>query len=402
MNELKTKYISNNPKFDYLPNTDRYLTYSEQAKYRFNLIGCGNMGIEHMRVTMLEGRAIIHGVYDPNPKSINQVKKQFATLSQETNLVEYESLAKACNDPDVDGLIICTPNFTHIEVVKEAIKSGKHIMLEKPMTTNLEDAYEVVRMSKEYTSIFQIGLQYRYKAIYEEAIHETLERKSLGTIKTISIMEHRVPFLDKVNQWNKFSKYSGGTLVEKCCHYFDLMNLLAQAKPVQVYASGSMAVNFTDFEYKGEKSDIIDNAFVTVLYDNGIRANFNLCMFSPLFYEELVICGDEGRLKASENEDFLPTKRPRNHLEILRGEGKPSRITTPCYPIHIEESGHGGGTYYEHVYFVDNIEGTSTSTASVEEGFWSVVVGIAAEESLKQGNAILVEELLTNRGIDLK
>ncbi|WP_017378830.1 Gfo/Idh/MocA family protein [Paenisporosarcina sp. TG-14] len=399
--ELKTKYISNNPKFDYLPDSDRYLTNSEQPKYRFNIIGCGNMGIEHMRVTMLEGRATIHGVYDPNPKSIDQVKKQFASISPESNLVEYETLTDACNDTDVDGLIICTPNYTHIDIVREAIKSGKHIMLEKPMTTNLEDAYEVVQIAKDYKSIFQIGLQYRYKAIYDEAIHEALERKSLGDIKTISIMEHRVPFLDKVKQWNKFSKYSGGTLVEKCCHYFDLMNLFAQAKPVKVYASGSMAVNFADFEYDGEKSDIIDNAFVTVLYDNGISANFNLCMFSPMFYEELVICGDKGRLKASENEDFLSAKRPRNHLEILRGENKPSKITTPCYPAYIEESGHGGGTYYEHVHFVDNIDGANTPTPSIEEGFWSVVVGIAAEESLKQGKAVLIEDLLRKKEMQI-
>lgn len=399
--ELKVKYISRNPKFDYLPDNDRYLTDLEEPKYRFNIIGCGNMGIEHMRVTMLEGRATIHGVFDPNPKSIDQAKKQFARISPKINLIEYESLTDACNDKDVDGLIICTPNYTHIDIVREAIKSGKHIMLEKPMTTNLEDAYEVVQIAKDYKSIFQIGLQYRYKAIYEEAIHEALERKSLGDIKTISIMEHRVPFLDKVKQWNKFSKYSGGTLVEKCCHYFDLMNLFAQSKPVKVFASGSMAVNFTDFQYDGEKSDIIDNAFVTVLYDNGISANFNLCMFSPMFYEELVICGDKGRLKASENEDFLSVNRPRNHLEILSGENKPSKITTPCYPVYIEESGHGGGTYYEHVNFVDNINGVSTSMPSVEEGFWSVIVGIAAEESLKQGKTVLIEEILRKREMQI-
>ncbi|MFC0471465.1 Gfo/Idh/MocA family protein [Halalkalibacter kiskunsagensis] len=397
--EMRNKYISRNSKFDYLPDNDRYLTLVEQPKYKFNIIGCGNMGLEHMRVTMLEGRASIHGVFDPNPKSFKLAKKQFSELSTEHTLVEYETLEMACNDRDVDGLIICTPNYTHIDIIKEAIKSGKHILLEKPMTTTLEDAHHIVQLAKKYKAVFQIGLQYRYKAIYEEAIHEALKRKALGDIKTVSIMEHRVPFLDKVKQWNKFSKYSGGTLVEKCCHYFDLMNLFAQAKPVQVYASGGMAVNFKEFEYGKEKSDIIDNAFVTVLYDNGVRTNFNLCMFSPLFYEELVICGDGGRLKASENEDFLSAGRPRNHLEVMLGEGKPSKITTPCYPKHIEESGHGGGTYYEHVYFVDNIEGKNTSTATVEEGFWSVVVGIAAEQSLKQGKAISVEEMLKEYGL---
>jgi myo-inositol 2-dehydrogenase/D-chiro-inositol 1-dehydrogenase len=86
--------------------------------------------------------------------------------------------------------------------------------------------------------------------------------------------------LDKVKQWNKFSKFSGGTLVEKCCHYFDLLNMFSQSRPVSVFATGSQAVNFLEFEYNGEKSDILDNAIVSVVYENGVRASFNLCMFA--------------------------------------------------------------------------------------------------------------------------
>ncbi|QGQ48312.1 Gfo/Idh/MocA family protein [Metabacillus sediminilitoris] len=391
--KVKNRYMSRNPKFDYLPDQDRYFSYREQPSYKFNIIGCGNIGREHMKVTMMEERATIYGVYDQNPSSIEEAERLFSTLSDHS-LVKYDSLQAACHDPEADGLIICTPNYTHIDVIREAVKSGKHILLEKPMATTLRDAYEIMQLAKDYESVFQIGLQYRYKAIYAESIHETLERKAIGDVKTISMTEHRIPFLDKVNQWNKFSKYSGGTLVEKCCHYFDLMNLFAQSKPVQVYASGNMAVNFTDFTYNNEQADIIDNAFVTVIYENDVRANFNLCMFSPTFYEELVICGDKGRLKASENEDFLSAKRPRNHLEILCGEEKPSRLMTPAYPDHIETSGHGGATYYEHVYFIDNIENKQTTTATVEDGLWSVLVGLAAEQSIKLGKAVMIEEIL--------
>ena len=164
-------------------------------------------------------------------------------------------MAAACHDPAVDGLIIATPNYTHLDVVREAIKSGKHILLEKPMATTPADAYNIIRLAADYRAVFQVGLQYRYKANYAEAIYEALVRKAVGNIKMINIYEHRFPFLDKVNQWNKFSKYSGGTLVEKCCHYFDLMNLFAQSRPVTVFATGSMAVNFVEFEYNGQKSD---------------------------------------------------------------------------------------------------------------------------------------------------
>lgn len=393
--EIRANFFMSHHVTGYLDDSEKYLFASESPKIKLNIIGFGMMGLEHALVTMLEGRAVVHGVYDKNPKSIEANSKLFNQNVPNYDLVVYETLEAACLDPEVEALVICTPNFTHLSVLREAIKSGKHIMLEKPMATSLEDALEIKRITEDYKNVFQIGLQYRYKAIYNEAIHEVLERESIGDVKTINIVEHRVPFLDKVDQWNKFSKYSGGTLVEKCCHYFDLMNLFAQSKPKQVYASGNMAVNFTEFEKDNEKSDILDNAMVTVVYENGIHASFNLCMFSPMFYEEIVLCGVEGRLKAYENKDFLPNARPETHLEVLSGENRPSKIMTPCYPTKIQESGHHGATYYEHKYFIDNIEGKQTSTASADEGLWSIVVAAAADESIRTGQVVNIEELIS-------
>lgn len=397
--EFRNKAYIRSPRFDYLSESDRYLFKAESPRYRFNVIGGGLIGREHMSVTLLEGRATIHGIFDPNPPSIEAARQVYAQYASPADLVVYDSLEAACDDPVVDGLIISTPNYTHITVVREAVKSGKHILLEKPMATTIADAYEIMQLANSYQAVFQMGLQYRYKAIYVEAIHEALERRSIGDIKTITILEHRFPFLDKVGQWNKFSKYSGGTLVEKCCHYFDLFNLFAQARPIGVFASGSMAVNFLELERDNQKSDIIDNAIVTVIYENGVRANFNLCMFAPMVYEELVLCGDEGRLKTHEHRDFLPESQPETYLEIMCGENRPSRLSRPSYPAYIKDSGHNGSTYIEHVNFVNNIEGRKTSTATAEEGFWSVVVGVAAEESIKTGELVRIDDLLEKSGV---
>ena len=398
--ELRVPVYAMNPAFGYLAAEDHYLFAANPPTHRFNVIGSGLNGMEHIRVTQMEGRAAIHGVFDASGRSMAAAQKSATQLAPDAKLVAYDSLEAACNDPAVDGLVICTPNYSHLAVVLEAAKSGKHILLEKPMATTIRDAHEITQIADAHPAVFQIGLQYRYKPIYVEAIHAALERKAIGEIKTITILEHRVPFLDKVRQWNKFSQYSGGTLVEKCCHYFDLMNLFAGARPVSVYAVGSQAVNFIGFEYAGEKSDILDNAFVIVTYANGVRANFNLCMFSPMFYEELVLCGDEGRLKAFENEDFLPDARPSTHLEILCADHRPTVVSQPCYPALIQASGHYGATYFEHVNFINNIEGKETRTASALEGFWSVVVGAAAEASVKAGRPVLVDDLLRENGIE--
>lgn len=388
------------PAFHYISEEERHFFAKEPAQFRVALIGCGMIGMEHMRVATRVGRSAIHGVFDLNERSITVAKEEFAKITDETFIV-YDSLEAICNDSDIDGILICTPNFTHLDILKAVIKSGKHIFMEKPMATKLEDAYEITQMAKEYDAVLQIGLQYRYKSIYSEAIHEVLERKAVGEVKMINLMEHRIPFLDKVNQWNKFSKYSGGTLVEKCCHYFDLMNLFAQSRPVRVYANGSQSTNFRDFEFKGEKSDILDSAFVTVEYENGVRAGFNLCMFAPMFHEELVVCGDEGRVKAAEIEDFSENARLRTEMEVFCGQNRPSKTSQPSYPKLIEASGHNGATWFEHIAFADQMAGKATNSATVDEGFWSVVVGCAAEESVKTGKIIEVAALLKSKGIVL-
>ncbi|NVM43358.1 MAG: Gfo/Idh/MocA family oxidoreductase [Candidatus Lokiarchaeota archaeon] len=398
--EFRSSHFARLP-VKYLPPEDKYIFAPPNPKYKFNLIGTGMMGLEHLRVTYLEGRATIHGIYDPNPQSVAAAQGVLSQIDSNLKLKVYDDLESACMDPEVDGLIISTPNFSHISVIREAVKSKKHILLEKPMATTIPDAHEIYSIAKNYPAVFQIGLQYRYKAMYVDAIQEALNHRKLGDIKMIHILEHRIPFLDKVKQWNKFNQYSGGTLVEKCCHYFDLMNLFAQSRPKKVYATGSMAVNFRSFEYNGRKSDILDNAVVSVDYENGVRAGFTLCMFSPQFYEELMLCGDEGHLRTYESVDFLPGPKQKTSLEIKVGENSTSRISQPCYPTYIEQSGHSGATFFEHKYFIDTIEGSKSSVATAEEGFWSIVVGYAAQKSIELGGPIKINELLQEYSINL-
>jgi len=160
-----------------------------------------------------------------------------------------------------------------------------------------------------------------------------------------------------------------------------------------------MAVNFREFDYEREKSDIIDNAAVVIDYENEIRASFQLTMFSPMFYEEVVICGDEGRLKAWENRDSLAGASLKSQIEIHCGERRPSRTTTPGYPVIIENSGHNGATFFEHIKFVDNIESGVRDGPSPIDAFWSIVVGVAAEKSVATGEVIQIDQLLKANGV---
>lgn len=382
---------------------DRYLYAQPKITQSLVVIGCGTMGQEHMRVAAILGRMRVQGIFDTHQYSLDCAEDNYRQYSSEP-LVRYDDLRSACMDPAAGVLLICTPNYTHMDILQVAMQSGKPILLEKPMATDLADAAAIVELDADYKSFIQIGLQYRFKAQYVEAFHEALVRRSLGTLKTIAVSEHRPPFLDKVEQWNKYNRYTGGTLVEKCCHYFDLINRLAESTPVKVYASGGQAVNFIDFERGGEPADIDDHAFVVIDYANGVRANFSLNMFAHGFFEELVVGGDRGCLKARESVDFHRQTDPEVTLHMEFGETAAARKTQLSYPSIIEESGHQGATYYQHAALADRLDGVLTAiggsvAATPREGFTAMLVASAAQASMASGDALLIDDFLCRCGM---
>ena len=377
---------------DYLEQGDRFLGGDSTPEFNFGYIGCGMMGLEHMRNTLLVGRARIGGVFDTSARSVDHALRAIARSVEGDAPTVYASLDEACNDPATDALVIATPNFTHLDVLRVAVRADKPIFLEKPIATTVADAFEVCRLAASHDKTIRPGLQYRYKAVYREAIAEVFDRGSVGTVHSINMLEHRFPFLDKVGQWNKFNAFTGGTLVEKCCHYFDLMNLFAGGRPAQIHAIGNQAVNFRKFSYENRQADGLDQAHVNIRYDNDVIGSFSLCMFVPGSREELIVCGDTGRLHASEQ--ALMGQENQNTLDVWSGENGASRTSTPAYPSYIANAGHHGATFFEHVAFAEDLSSGGYRGPSLAEGFWSVVVGAAAQLSIERGDAVDVADVL--------
>ncbi|NKB99314.1 MAG: gfo/Idh/MocA family oxidoreductase [Pseudomonadales bacterium] len=377
--------------FAYLEDQDRYLTQRQAPNLNFGFIGCGMMGLEHMRNAHLTGSANVSGIYDPNPTSTRHALEVLAHMSIPTP-TSYRSLNEACADPKTDALIIATPNFTHLEVMQVAAKTNKAIFLEKPIATTVSDAIEVCRLAQNHKNIVRVGLQYRYKAIYAEALAEVFDRHTIGEVSSVNMLEHRFPFLDKVEQWNKFNVKTGGTLVEKCCHYFDLMNLFAGGNPELVFATGSQATNFKEFNYANKSADGLDQAQVVVNYQNGVIGGFSLCMFVPGSHEELIVCGDVGRVRASERAEL--GDKNENLLEVWVGEGGASRVTVPKYPSYIESAGHHGSTFFEHLAFAEDLSSAVSDGPSLEAALLSALVGFAAQASIEEKAAIEIADLL--------
>ena len=355
---------------------------------KYGIIGAGTMAREHiLNISLIENAEVV-ALSDPHEASLNQckdiLKKKVPCFKNHQDMIK-ENL--------VDVYLISSPNFTHIEILKDVIKTKKHILVEKPLCTNTKDCLEIKKLTKDYPSLFWTAMEYRYMPPVAKFIDE-IHNKTIGELKTLTIREHRFPFLKKVNNWNRFEKNTGGTLVEKCCHFFDLMRLIAKSKPISVYASGAQDVNHLDEEYDGKKPDIIDNAYVIVNFENGARSLLELCMFAENsnMQEELVATGNKGKIETS-----VPSNESgkiSSNLRIGMRDGE-TRLETIEVDKKILEAGHHhGSTYYEHLAFLNAIKNNSNPEVSLNDGLIAVAVGEAAEKSIKLKRLVKLEEII--------
>ena len=241
---------------------------------RYGIIGCGMMGCEHIMNINLIANARVVAVADPDRTSRSWAKS-IAPDGVEY-FTDYRDLLKL---KTIDVVVIATPNFSHFDILRDVLPTGKHIMVEKPLVTEVEHCQPLLEASQRCDSLVWVGMEYRYMQAVACLI-ESVHQGDVGDLYMLNIREHRFPFLKKVNDWNRFNRNTGGTLVEKCCHFFDLMNTIFATHPKKVYASGAQSVNHLDESYDGETPDIIDNAFTIVDFEGGGRGMLDLCMFA--------------------------------------------------------------------------------------------------------------------------
>jgi predicted dehydrogenase len=209
-----------------------------------------------------------------------------------------------------------------------------------------------------------------------------------------TIREHRYPFLEKVGDWNRFSRHTGGTMVEKCCHFFDLMRLATGAEPVRIYASGGQDVNHLDERYAGEQPDIVDAALTIVDFDNGVRASLELCMYAEggYFQEQITAVGDRGKVEA-----FIPAPArfqgdgEQRDAEIVvspRESQTPRRRIVEVDAEVLAAGDHHGATYFQHRELLRAICEGGTPAVSLHDGALAVRMGVAAETSIRSGQSV--------------
>ena len=202
---------------------------------RYGIIGCGMMGQEHMRNIALLPEASVAAFFEPDDG--------MAALASaiEPAARRVGSLAELLAVEELDCLLIVSPNYCHVAQMEEiAAIRPLPLLVEKPLFTDPEDATKLAAFRDNYPCPVWVAMEYRYMPVIAQFLERSAE--ATGGIKQLSVREHRFPFLEKVGDWNRFNRYTGGTFVEKCCHFFDLMRLAMGAEPVRVMASAAQAV----------------------------------------------------------------------------------------------------------------------------------------------------------------
>jgi predicted dehydrogenase len=223
---------------------------------------------------------------------------------------------------------------------------------------------------------------------------QEVDKGTVGKVKMVSIREHRYPFLEKVDDWNRFNVNTGGTLVEKCCHFFDLMCLIAKSRPISVMASGSQDVNHLNEKYDGKVPDILDNAFVIVNFENGVRGLLDLCMFAEASKneQEISVVGDKGKIEAMISESIVRIGKRKD------GYGSFQEI-----PIKIDQNVvkgfHHGASYVEHMQLQNAVRDGRSAEVGLQEGLWSVAIGQAAHKSIDEGRVVFISEVMNSEAM---
>ena len=360
---------------------------------RFALVGTGLMAQEHIRnLALVEGMQVV-ALVDPEESSLDWAKaslrESFGTSHD--NIACFANVSDMVGAVDVDAVIIASPNYTHHDVLLPLLETDLHILCEKPLCTTVEDAQDIARRVAGRQGVFWVGMEYRFMPPVSSFIADVHTGRA-GQLRRLALHEHRFPFLRKVGDWNRFNRNTGGTMVEKCCHFFDLMRHIVQAKPVRVFCSGAADVNHQDERYDGQVPDIIDNSYTVVDFENGVRALLDLCMFAEGSEEQesLVAIGDKAKLEVgipSGVKVFSPRSAQNSPAEIVREH------------VDVDSSvlaagHHHGATYFQLLAFLDAVAGRGPVQVTAEDGVWAVAMGAAAELSAREKRAVEIAELL--------
>lgn len=250
-------------------------------KHRIAVIGYGDMGSAHARGFDALGDAEVVAVVDPDAARFDQYPHEWRNGRPRV----YTDHATMLREVAPAACIVAVPDRLHRPVAEDCLAAGCDLLLEKPVATTMEDCDAIIAAAEQQRRLLQIGLVYRYSNFYRR-----MAQLGADPAHPVSLMwckELRQCFPQR--PWFYRQEETGGTIVEKDCHHFDIFNWVIGSRPVRVFATGgqhvytpgaTVACDYCpDPPRVIEEIDTVDHALVTIDYQNGARASLTLCMY---------------------------------------------------------------------------------------------------------------------------
>jgi predicted dehydrogenase len=275
--------------------------FNPTEKIRLGVIGTGSRGRGCMGlIKKLPGLFTITALCDIMDFQLKPAVEMFP------NAKTYKDYHQLLDDKNVQAVFIATPLFLHYPMASDALKAGKHVYLEKPMTYSIEQAIALEKEAKEHSDqVLQIGYQLPYSPVYKKVI-EMIEKGYLGKVTQIHCRFDRNaswrlplpdPSLEKIINWRMYREFCGGITTELLSHQMDFINRAFNTHPDEIFSTGGI-----DFYKDGRTT--FDNVEVMMRYNN---AN---------------MVGNYGATCANEREGFIfKIKGSRGTVEMLLNEG---------------------------------------------------------------------------------
>jgi predicted dehydrogenase len=313
--------------------------------------------------------------------------------------------------PEVDAVVVGSPDRYHEEQGLAALEAGKHILLEKPMAITVEGCDRLLAAHKKAGVIFGLGLCMRYMPLFE-TMKQIVDSGQIGEVKAYWCNHYvgeggHFYFHD----WHAVRANTTGLLLQKGTHDLDMMHYLTGRYTKRVSAFGGLDyfggnkpndLHCPDCPEKdtcpeaqlGEniepyfqlcafrrEVDVEDNQVLIMELEGGIKAAYQECHFTPDYHRDHIVIGTKGRLYNSEDYNTI-TVRMRSQYSL----------SDVVHTIHDTGGTHGGGDPRMCRDFVAAIRENRPMRTDPYSGRMAVAAGCAAHESLRGGAKVIEVE----------
>jgi myo-inositol 2-dehydrogenase/D-chiro-inositol 1-dehydrogenase len=379
----------------------------QQRRLSCAILGCGMMGQEHLSYLLGYSKHVsVDFLCDPHQASLD---KCLDMLLASSSSGDHYRPTLYTNEQDlldqhgtIDLLVIASPNDLHAPQLLRWAHHDLVILIEKPVAVNPSQLDSLQALLTNCRARIWVAMEYRFIPAIAKLL--ALVPSVVGDIRQVTIRENRYPFLHKIGNWNRHGNKTGDSLVEKCCHFFDLFRLVTRQEATlsQVRALAQRGVNYQDEAtvLEGDDVPIIDSAYVLMPFGTSITACLELCMFAEgsRHQEEIIVTGTLGRLEA-----YLPENKVYAYQRPTFQEWKDRSVPPPpiaptiydcsrdiestSKDIPTHSGYHYGSTAMEWYRLLEAVQHHSASgvwhpLVSLEDGMRAVELGLQATREI--------------------